>query len=349
MSEQSFQRCVLFGGTGFIGTHFATHLLSSGRVEQVWLADVRPTLPSTWPRALQAGHQQGRVHCLTLDVRQPIAHPDLPREAELVVNLAAVHREPGHEPYEYFATNLPGADNVCAWAEQVQCQTMIFTSSIAPYGPTEEHKDESSLPVPISAYGASKLAAEKIHLGWQRAEQHHRKLIIVRPGVVFGPGEGGNVTRMIRAVLGRYFFYMGNRQTRKAGGYVKELCHALTWVMDWQNRMGKDVSLFNFSMDPAPTVEEYVNTIFCVAKVQHFIPSVPYVLLLGASYPIEALSRPLGLHQPISPVRIRKLVRSNNIDPRFLREQGYPYQYTLERALADWLQDRPEEWHKSSG
>ena len=343
MAERISRRCVLFGGTGFIGTHLATHLLSDNRVERVWLADFRPTPSTTWPKDLQVHQQNGRVQCVELDVRQPILHPDLPPDVELIVNLAAVHREPGHEPDEYFATNLPGADNVCAWAENVHCSRMIFTSSIAPYGPTEEHKDEASLPVPISPYGASKLAAEKIHLGWQRAAKN-RKLIIVRPGVVFGPGEGGNVTRMIRAVLKRYFFYMGNRQTRKAGGYVKELCHSLTWVMDWQDRTGTDVSLFNFSMDPAPTVEEYVNTIFRVAKVRHFIPSVPYPLLLAASYPIEAVSRPLGLHQPISPVRIRKLVRSNNIVPGFLRAQGYPYQYTLEQALADWFRDRPEEW-----
>ena len=343
MAERILRRCVLFGGTGFIGTHLATHLLSSGRAEQVWLADFRLTPCTTWPSDLQTHQKNGRVHCVALDVRQPITHPDLPQEVDLVVNLAAVHREPGHEPHEYFATNLPGADNVSAWAEKAQCPRMLFTSSIAPYGPTEDHKDEASLPVPISPYGASKLAAEKIHLGWQRAEKN-RKLVIVRPGVVFGPGEGGNVTRMIRAVLKRYFFYMGNQHTRKAGGYVKELCHALTWVMDWQDRTGTDVSLFNFSMDPAPTVEDYVNTIFRVAKVRHFIPSVPYALLLGASYPIEALSRPLGLHQPISPVRIRKLVRSNNIVPGFLRAQGYPYQYTLERALTDWFQDRPEEW-----
>jgi len=343
MSERTFQRCVLFGGTGFIGTHLAAYLLASGRVEQVWLADFRQTPSAAWPKELQLQQQKGKVRCLELDVRQPIVHPALPHEADLVVNLAAVHREPGHEPHEYFATNLPGADHICAWAEKAQCPRLIFTSSIAPYGPTEERKDESSLPVPISPYGASKLAAEKIHLGWQRAEKG-RKLVIVRPGVVFGPGEGGNVTRMVRAVLKRYFFYMGNHLTRKAGGYVKELCHALCWVMDWQDRTGADVTLFNFSMDPAPTVEEYVNTILRVAQVQHFIPSVPYSLLLAASYPIEAVSRPLGLRQPISPVRIRKLVRSNNIVPGFLRAQGYPYQYTLERALADWLHDRPEEW-----
>jgi nucleoside-diphosphate-sugar epimerase len=278
-----------------------------------------------------------------INVHHPIRHADLPDRTDLIVNLAAVHREPGHEAHEYFATNLPGAEHVCTWAEQVGCKRIIFTSSIAPYGPTEEVKNEQSLPVPVSPYGASKLAAEKIHLAWQRGNADHR-LLIVRPGVVFGAGEGGNLTRMIRAVLGGYFFYMGNRQTRKAGGYVKELCLALTWVMEYQETQGHGVELFNFSMDPAPTVEEYVTTICRVAGIRRFIPSVPYPCLLGTSYVIEGICRPLRIHQPISPVRIRKLVHSNNVDPHFLRQAGYPYHYTLEQALADWLQERSKDW-----
>ena len=116
MADRISRRCVLFGGTGFIGTHLATHLLSDNRVERVWLADFRRTPSTTWPDDLQVHQQNGRVQCVELDVRQPILHPDLPPDVELIVNLAAVHREPGHEPDEYFATNLPGADNVCAWA-----------------------------------------------------------------------------------------------------------------------------------------------------------------------------------------------------------------------------------------
>ena len=74
------------------------------------------------------------------------------------------------------------------------------------------------------------------------------------------------MTRMIRALLGRYFFYMGNRQTRKAGGYVKELCHALTWALAQLETQGINVALLNFSMDPTPNVEEYVQAICRVAR-----------------------------------------------------------------------------------
>src|SRR5205814_2232047 len=112
------------------------------------------------------------------------------------------------------------------------CRTLIFTSSISVYGPTESCKDETSQPVPSSPYGASKLVAERIHIGWQQTFPAERRLLIVRPGVIFGPGECGNVTRLVRAVCGGYFVYCGNRRVRKAGGYVKELCNAVLWTLD---------------------------------------------------------------------------------------------------------------------
>jgi len=268
----------------------------------------------------------------------------LPGDVTLVANFAAVHREPGHEDWEYYETNLYGAENVCAWAEAVGCKHIIFTSSIAPYGPSEATKDESSLPVPVSAYGGSKLAAEKIHMCWQNGDSANRHLVIVRPGVVFGPGEGGNVSRLVKAVLHHYFFYMGNKDTRKAGVYVKELCNAMWWVLQRQDTTGERVSLFNMTMNPGPTIRDYAETVCKVAGVKRWIHSVPYRVLWVAAYLIDVFARPLGIKHPFSPVRIRKLVRSNNILPSYLVNNEYPYRYTLEAAFADWKQSCPEEW-----
>ncbi|MEM9154453.1 MAG: NAD(P)-dependent oxidoreductase [Cyanobacteria bacterium P01_F01_bin.33] len=344
MTVARFETCVIFGGTGFIGIHLARHLLFQGMADRVFLADIAPLDPASWPPEVGRALDVGKLSVVRVDVRQPIDHPALPEHVDLIVNLAAIHREPGHEPFEYYETNLLGAEHVCAWAELTGCEAVMFTSSIAPYGPTEEPKDEDALPVPESAYGNSKLVAEKIHLTWQRGDRERRQLSIVRPGVVYGPGEGGNVSRLVRAVLHRYFIYTGNRTTRKAGGYVKELCHAMVCVWNWQREHGQRVALFNFTADPALTMEEYVRAVCETAGVQRFVPALPYPLLLGASYPIEVLSRILGIRQPVSPVRIRKLVRSNHIQPAFLRAMGYEYRYTTAQALADWQKERPEDW-----
>lgn len=335
---------VIFGGTGFIGVFFAIHLLEQGEADRVFLVDLEPLeqKSSTFRRAIAA--REPRIEFVQGDVRQDLAWLQVPGEVWLVANFAAVHREPGHEQHEYYETNLPGAENVCRWAEQVGCERIIFTSSISPYGPTEEAKDERTIPTPATAYGGSKLAAEKIHMTWQARDDANRRLVIVRPGVVFGPGEGGNVSRLIKAVLHRYFFYMGNRRTRKAGVYVKELCAAMLWVLRTQPDRREHVSLFNMTMNPGPSIEEYVDAVCEVAHVRRTIPGVPYGLLLAVGYCIDVLARPLGVSHPFSPVRIRKLVRSNNIVPTFLAENGYPFRYSLATALRDWRESCPEEW-----
>jgi nucleoside-diphosphate-sugar epimerase len=334
---------VIFGGAGFIGTFFAKHLIDTAVVSKVYLYDRESVDKKSSSFRCQLIFSSSGIQELHGDVRHGISWtPEEP--VELITNFAAVHREPGHEDHEYYETNLLGAENVCAWAEKVGCDRIVFTSSISPYGTSDDVKDECSLPVPATAYGGSKLAAEKIHQIWQAKDDVNRRLVIVRPGVVFGPGEGGNVSRLIKAVLHRYFFYMGNRSTRKAGVYVKELCNAMLWVLQQQQTNGDHVSLFNMSMNPGPSIEEYVNTVCKVAGVKRFVPAVPYSILLAVAYTIDAVAKPLGISHPFSPVRIRKLVRSNNIMPTYLVENGYAYLYSLESAFADWKQSCPEEW-----
>lgn len=320
------------------------HWLRENLADKVILVDLSPPRREPWTAALQQELAAGRAASIAWDVREPIPESLLPR-ADLIFNLAAIHREPGHRPHEYFETNLKGADNVCAWAAATGCERMVFTSSIAPYGPSEEMRNEESLPVPDSPYGSSKLAAEKIHMIWQAAGER-RALLILRPGVVFGPGEGGNVTRLIRSVVRGYFVYMGNRETRKAGGYVKELCRAIQFGLQHQDTSGQKVTLLNFSLDPPPTLESYVEAIRKVAGIGRAPLSLPRSLLLGVSYPIHGVASVFGIRQPISPVRVRKTVRSTSIDPSGLRALGYRWNYTLEEALEDWKRDLPEDFQR---
>jgi nucleoside-diphosphate-sugar epimerase len=335
------ETAVIFGGSGFIGSHFSQYLLDNNIVSKVVVADIAPLDEGRITEKYLAYVQSRKISFIECDVRNEIGFT-LHDDAQLTVNFAAVHREPGHEAGEYYETNLLGAENVCAWADKVGCQKIIFTSSIAPYGPSEATRDESSLPVPATAYGGSKLAAEKIHQIWQAADKVNRKLVIVRPGVVFGAGEGGNVTRLIKATINRYFFYMGNRNTRKAGIYVKELCNAMWWALN--EKAQKEPVLFNMSMNPGPTIEEYVHTVCDVAEIKRFVQNVPYSLMYMASLIIDPIAKLVGVDQPISPMRMRKLVKSNNIIPQYLADNSYVYLYTFKQALTDWRLDNKKDW-----
>lgn len=338
---QAFESVVIFGGTGFIGTHLTQHLLKENPARRIILADLAPPRTAPYASLLNEATAKGTVEYRAIDVRHPIPDESMPRAVGLVVNLAAVHREPGHQPNEYYETNIKGAEHVTEFARRVGCPRIVFTSSISPYGTSEEMKDEDSLPAPETPYGGSKLAAEKIHLAWLAASPGH-KLLILRPGVVFGPGEGGNVTRLVRSVVRGYFVYVGNQKTRKAGGYVKELCHVFQFGLDHLDRTGDSFLLLNFSINPVPTMEEFVTNIRFAAGIHRRRPlNFPRAALLGVSYPVSFLAKLFGIETSVNPVRVRKLFRSTSVDPKVLRDLHYVPHYSFVQAFEDWKRDEP--------
>jgi len=160
----AYKNCVIFGGKGYIGSFFAAYLLESKLTCKIYLADISEQKRGIWPASIEKAVKEGKIILLNVDVKCEITADVLPEFCDLICNFAAVHREPGHSDEEYFETNILGAENVCAWAELVTCNQIIFTSSIAPYGTLDREINESTLPVPVSAYGSSKLVAEKIHI-----------------------------------------------------------------------------------------------------------------------------------------------------------------------------------------
>ena len=218
---------IIFGGSGFIGTHLI-HLLKSECVksgDKIYDLDiVMPSEEGVVPGIVE---KNDGVEYIRLDVRKPIEFDFEPTKDDVIFNLAAVHRTPGHPDHAYFETNIYGAENVTAFAEKHGIRKILFTSSIAPYGAAEELKTEDTLPTPNTPYGISKLVAEKIHQIWQ-AKNSSRELTIVRPGIVYGKGEHGNMTRLYNGQKKRYFFYAGRKDTVKACIYVKELVRFFT-------------------------------------------------------------------------------------------------------------------------
>lgn len=326
---------IITGGTGFIGTHL-TNLLNEVYPEaKVWNLDiVKPGTPNpvvkNYKPAVKEGEKLGStwVEC---DVRKPIGNlPFTPTPEDVIFNFAAVHRTPGHEDIEYFETNIRGAENVCAFAEKYGIRQMVFTSSIAPYGAAEELKTEETLPTPNTAYGISKLVAEKIHLAWQRGGR--KRLLIVRPGVVFGKGENGNFSRLYWGIRKHTFAYPGRKDTIKACVYVKELVRFVLWNIEKTN---DSFNIYNCTFEPAYTIEEIVKAMKKVTGLNQWVPYIPNSIIM----PMATFAKMIGSPMGICPARVKKLQISTNICGKKMANSGYLFKYTFEEALADWYND----------
>lgn len=312
------RRCVIFGGAGFIGTHLARHFLATCRFDRVHIADLRPTVLDGLP---------GISYSQT-DVRQPIPERLIDESPEWIFNLAAIHREPGHEGWEYFDTNLPGARNVCAYAEAVDCRKIYFTSSISVYGPTSGPTPESSPLRPTTPYGSSKLPSEITHEGWRKAGTG-RRLLVSRPGVVYGPGDPGNIMRMIRAIKKGYFAYPGRPDIMKSYAYIYGLIDSVDFVMD----RNETQITYNYVETPTEPLKNLVTSIKRFLNCKALVLPLPLGLLVPIARTVQAL---LGSRNPIHPVRVRKAATSTHIIPQTLLELGFEFKYDFAKSLEHW-------------
>ena len=330
----NFNSFVIFGGCGFIGTHTANLLREKYPNAKIYIADL---LADESSQACPCEEPQGNeaIHYQRVDVRQPIELQGEFGKNTLIFNFAAVHRTPGHPDHAYFETNIRGAENVCDFARKHGIENIVFTSSIAPYGAAEDLKSEDTLPTPNTPYGISKLVAEKIHREWA-AENENRRLSIVRPGIVFGTGEHGNMTRLYKALKSHKFAYAGRKDTIKACIYVKDLARVMLAMAENDNADREQ--LHNCCYYPSFTIEQIANTMLKATGMNRHIPFIPRKPMMAAATVCGVLG---GLGLGICPARVKKLMVSTNINGYKL-SQNYPLSYSLEDAFKDWYKDCEE-------
>lgn len=320
---------IITGGSGFIGTHLANLILEAEPQARVYNLDI--VEPGTPNHPAKKCGKTGATF-IRQDVREPIGDlPFTPTPDDVIFNFAAIHRTPGHPDHAYFETNIRGAENVTAFAARHGIRKIVFTSSIAPYGASEDLKTEDTLPTPNTPYGISKLVAEKIHQTWQ-AGGEGRCLLILRPGVVFGRGENGNFTRLYWGIRKHTFAYPGRKDTIKACVYVKELANFMLWRME---HMDPGTELYNCTFEPAYSIYQIVEAMKRTTGLKRWVPYVPNWMIMPAAVVAQCLGSPMG----ICSARVRKLQVSTNICGRKMAESGYVFRYSLDDAIADWLAD----------
>lgn len=297
-------KCVVIGGSGFIGERLVAELLKHGH--DVVIADIRPS--TRYPSL--------RVQC---DVRDRGQLVPVLRGADIVYNLAAVHRDNEPNRSAYFDTNVGGATALCEAAREAGVTRIRFTSSLSVYGTGSELIDEASPCLPESWYGESKLEAEHVLRAWQE-EDARRSLTIVRPTVIFGPGNRANVYRLMdRAVHGPRIF-PGNGQNRKSVAFVENIAAFLAHVAD----SAEPLVIVNYADQPTPTVREFVDMI-CLeagkADARQVWTGGGMARVVSA---IAGIGAALGSEKMRTlAIRVGKFGSSSNITSRMIATMGF--------------------------
>jgi len=306
------KRIGVIGGSGFIGSPLVATLLEQGH-------DVRiiDKVPSPVHPAL----------CSMADVRSLDHLLEACRGCDVLYNLAAEHRDDVSPRTLYREVNVDGAANTCAVAEQLGIRKLIFTSSVAVYGFPEREIDEAAPPNPFNDYGETKLEAERVFVGWAERSPD-RSLTIVRPTVVFGPGNRGNVYVLLKQVAQGRSIVIGNGRNKKSMAYVANVADFLVHTLGF----GEGVHIYNYVDKP----DNDMNTLVATANrtLGRGAPvHVPYALALAAGMMGDLVSQLSGRPLMISSVRVKKYASSTQFASSRVSESGFRPRHSLQEGL----------------
>ena len=162
------------GASGFIGRHLSTQLAARG-------FEVRAIVrPSAVPLRRHTLHPEVAVVRAALD---PTALADAFRNVEAVIHLAGVIAAVREN--DYWTVNVAGTRAVAEAARRARAR-LVHVSSLAAAGPAApaSPRSEDDAPAPLTPYGRSKLESERAVAGFDGLNW-----IVLRPGVVYGPGD----------------------------------------------------------------------------------------------------------------------------------------------------------------
>jgi UDP-glucose 4-epimerase len=216
------RRALVTGGGGFIGANAVRALLHEGH--EVTVLDDWSTGGTEYLMGLD-------VNLVTADILDRAAVDSAIEGHGVVVHLAAQTGVPGSvkDPYKDCETNVVGTLNVLIAARDHDVSRFVFASSNAPLGRQEPPATEDMAPLPISPYGASKLAGEAYCLAFNGS--WGLGTVALRFGNVYGPYSAHK-----NSVVAKFFKDIRDRGTLTIDGdgsqtrdfiFVEDLCRAI--------------------------------------------------------------------------------------------------------------------------
>lgn len=210
-------KVLVTGASGFVGFHVVNKLIANNM--EVYAA-VR--------KSSKIDHLDGlAVNYVQLNLTDPAALEEQLRAGDYnyIIHIAALTKAKTQQEY-----NLVNAEYTRNLAMAASClpslKKFVFISSLAALGPLGScNSDElimpDSTPMPVTAYGRSKVLAEKY-----LAEFPNLPLVVLRPTAVYGPREK-DIFILIRTIVKGLDPYIGRGKQKLSFIYVADLAEII--------------------------------------------------------------------------------------------------------------------------
>ena len=258
---------------------------------------------------------------------------DALKNSSVIINLAAIHRDDIKPVTRYDDVNIGGAINICKCAEKFNINTIIFTSSVAIYGFAPKNTGEDGDPNFFNDYGRTKYEAELIYKAWQKVDPENRSLIIIRPTVIFGEGNRGNVFNLLHQINNKRFVMVGSGKNLKSMAYVENVASFIQHSLNF----GTGVHIYNYIDKPDFNMNSLVRTVRKTLFDKNNIGiRIPLFVGIFIGYIADLLTIIFKKKLPISSIRIKKFT-SDSMFSSSINKSGFIPPIPLEDGLKKTL------------
>lgn len=316
----------VIGGSGFIGTRFCSRI--TGRFN-FQIVDKSPS-------------RVYRSQSILIDIKTQIDEAKI-APTDVIINLAAEHRDDVRPLSLYDEVNVEGAKNVCELARVKGVNKILFTSSVAVYGFAPLGTNECGAIAPFNDYGRTKWKAEQVYREWQSENPSKRTLVIIRPTVVFGERNRGNVFNLLRQIASGKFVMIGNGMNRKSMAYVENVAAFLEYSLNFN----PGVHIFNYIDKPDFTMNALVSHVNqLLGRSSEIKYRLPFALGLLIGHCFDLVSKFTNKKFPISAIRVKKFC-ANSVYESAIESTGFIPPIPLMNAIEETVRFEFIEDHKN--
>jgi len=255
------------------------------------------------------------------------------KNTDIVVLLAAEHRDDVSPVSLYYNVNVEGMKNTLEAMEANGVKRIVFTSSVAVYGLNKKNPDEEHSTDPFNHYGKSKWQAEQVLQEWYKSHPDWN-INIVRPTVIFGERNRGNVYNLLKQISSGKFLMVGDGNNKKSMAYVGNIVAFIQYLIEHKT---SGYNVFNYVDKPDFTMNDLVNH---VGKVLgRYIPSTHFPVCLGmlGGYCFDCIAWLTRKKFAVSSVRVKKFCATTEFDASRVNDSGFVPPYSLEQGLTKTL------------